>query len=192
MNQINERFGRSGRFSRSQLPTAGMLLLISCGLQAEPIRGEVPQKVADIFLPNPEGVTVETWVQNLEIPWSLAFLTNGDALVSERPSRIQRIPSGQNKPQLYIKLDKVAHADDGGLMGLALDPQFSKKAFVYAMHNFRKDDQLFNRVVRLRHQDETGVFTRVVLDNIPGANVHIGGRIAFGPDGMLYIGTGDL
>ena len=86
MNRINERFGRSGRFSRSQLPAAGMLLLISCGLQAEPIRGKVPQKVADIFLPNAEGVTVETWVQNREIPWSLIFLANGDALVSERPA----------------------------------------------------------------------------------------------------------
>ncbi len=169
-----------------------IVVCVSSRLSAQPIRGEEPQTEADVFLPEVEGVEVETWVHKMQIPWSLVFLPNGDALVSERRGRIQRIPRGQNQPQLYIKIDEVAHVGDGGLMGLALHPQFTQHPFVYAMHSYRVLDQLLNRVIRLRHHGDTGVFDRVVLDNIPGASVHIGGRIAFGPDGMLYVGTGDL
>ena len=178
-----------------------ILLCVSSSASAQPIMGEEPQTVEDVFRPVVEEVRVETWVQNLQIPWSIIFLPNGDALVSERRGQIQRIPQGQSQPQLYIKIDEVAHVGDGGLMGLALHPQFDQHPFVYAMHMYRKegkdgeevkDDQLFTRVIRLRHQGDTGVFDQIVLDGIPGAGVHIGGRIGFGPDGMLYVGTGDL
>ena len=161
-------------------------------VHADPIRGEVPQTVADVFHPEVEGVTVETWVDSLHIPWSLVFLPNGDALVSEPRGRIQHIPRGQNQPQLYIEIDDVAHVVEGGVNGLALHPQFAQHPFVYAMYSYRKDEQLFIRVIRLRHHGDTGVFDRVILDNIPGHTFHVGGRIGFGPDGMLYIGTGDL
>ncbi len=161
-------------------------------VHADPIRGEVPQTVADVFHPEVEGVSVETWVDSLQIPWSLVFLPNGDALLSERRGRIQRIPRGLSQPKLYIKLNEVAHTGDAGLMGLALHPQFTQHPFVYAMHSYQILDQLFTRVIRLRHHGDTGVFDRVVLDNIPGSSIHIGGRIGFGPDGMLYVGTGDL
>ncbi len=176
-------------------------LSLSRSVHGDPIRGEVPQTVADVFLPEVEGVRVETWVDSLQIPWSLVFLPNGDALLSERYGQIQRIPRGLSQPKLYIKLDEVAHVGDGGLMGLALHPQFTQHPFVYVMHSYQKDEQLFNRVIRLRHLGDTGVFDsvidrglfdRVILDNIPGHTGHIGGRIGFGPDGMLYIGTGDL
>ena len=161
-------------------------------IHGQPIRGEVPQFVTDVFLPQVEGVNIETWVQNLKIPWSLVFLPNGDALVSERPGRIQRIPHGQNQPQLYKKIDEVATVGDAGLMGLALHPDFSQHPFVYAMYSYRKDGKIFNRVIRMRHQGDTCVFDQVVLDHLPGHEYHIGGRIKFGPDGMLYIGTGDV
>lgn len=154
--------------------------------------GQEPQRVADVFLPEIDGVKVEVWVQNLIIPWSLVFLPNGDALVTERPGQIQLIPHGQNQQQLYLKIDEVDPSGDGGLMGMALHPQFNQHPFVYAMHSYKIAGKLFNRIIRLRHQGDTAVFDRVILDKIPGAEVHIGGRIAFGPDGMLYVGTGDL
>lgn len=169
-----------------------IVLCVSSRVSAQPIMGEEPQTVADVFRPEVEGVEVETRVQNLTIPWSLIFLPNGDALVTERPGQIQRIPRGQNQPQLYVKIDEVAPVGDGGLMGMALHPKFKQHPFVYALHSYQIDDMLFNRVIHLRHHGDTATFDRVILDKIPGAEVHIGGRIAFGPDGMLYVGTGDL
>ncbi len=136
------------------------LVIVSTSVSAQPTRGEVPQTFDDVFLPQVEGVEVETWVQNLQIPWSLVFLPNGDALVSERRGRIQRIPRGQNQPQLYIEIEEVADVGDGGLMGLALHPEFARQPFVYAMHSYHDDDQLFNRVVRLRHHGDTGLVDR--------------------------------
>ncbi len=182
---------RNAKPDRFLVVFLGALCLSSINY-GQPIRGEVPQLVTDVFLPEVEGVSVETWVQNLEIPWSLVFAPNGDALVSERPGRIQRIPHGQSQPQLYIEIDEVAPGGDAGLMGLALHPQFELQPFVYAMYSYRREEQLVIRVARFRHHGDFGVEDRTILDDIPGHDIHIGGRIAFGPDGMLYIGTGDL
>ena len=160
-------------------------------LRRRPILGQVPQTVTDVFLSEVTGLTVETWVENLEIPWALVFLPDGDGLVTERPGRIQYIPAGHDRPSLYAELD-VAHVGHAGLMGLALHPDFESRPFVYAMHSYYKADKLYNRIVRLRHEGTRGVFDRVIFDEIPGDVTHIGGRIAFGPDGMLYVGTGDV
>jgi len=94
--------------------------------EGAPVVGKIPQKVEDRFLPEGDGVKVEIWVQNLEIPWSLLFLPDGRALVSERPGRIRLIKEGKLRRDPYATLD-VAHVGEGGLMGLALHPQFQKK-----------------------------------------------------------------
>ena len=166
------------------------LILPGPGL-SQPIRGEVPQNVEDIFLPDVEGVTVETWVENLEIPWSLVFLPNGDALVAERPGRIQRIPQGESSPEPYADIE-VAVRGDAGLMGIALHPDFDKQPYLYAMHSYADGEELYTRIIRLKHEGDEGLFDRIIFGPIPGNKYHIGGRIGFGPDGMLYVGTGDL
>jgi glucose/arabinose dehydrogenase len=167
-------------------------LILGTALQAQPpvVRGEAPQHVDDVFMPEVEGVEVETWVDGLRIPWSLVFLPNGDALVAERRGTIQRIPKGKSKPELYAELE-VVHSGDCGLMGLALHPDFATHPLIYAMHCYQEGDKLFTRVVRLQHNGDTGVFKNAVYSGIPGNISHIGGRIGFGPDGMLYVGTGD-
>jgi glucose/arabinose dehydrogenase len=76
-------------------------------------------------------------------------------------------------------------------MGLALHPGFPQQPYVYAMHTYRRGDGLRNRVVRLKDNGTTGIIDRVIIDNIPGGRFHNGGRIAFGPDGMLYITAGE-
>ena len=159
--------------------------------QAPVVRGEAPQQVEGVFMPAVEGVEVETWVDDLRIPWSLVFLPNGDALVAERRGTIQRIPRGKNKPELYAELD-VAHTGDCGLMGLALHPDFAAQPSIYAMHCYQEGEKLFTRVVRLQHNGDTGTFKNAVYSGIPGNVSHIGGRIGFGPDDMLYVGTGDI
>ncbi|MEW6109818.1 MAG: PQQ-dependent sugar dehydrogenase [Nitrospirota bacterium] len=154
------------------------------------IVGEEPQNVKDMFLPEGERVKVTVWIENLEIPWSLVFLPGGRALVSERPGRIRLVQNGQLQLKPYALLE-VAHEGEGGLMGLALHPEFPRKPYIYAMHTYKKGNDIYNRVIRLKDNGTTGIFDRVIIDNIPGDRLHNGGRIAFGPDGMLHITTGE-
>ena len=155
-----------------------------------PITGKEPQDVKDKFFPDGRGIKVEVWTENLGIPWSLIFLPDGKALVSERPGRIRLIKDGKLQSKPYINID-VAHIGEGGLMGLALHPAFPKQPFIYAMHTYRKGGDIFNRVIRIRDEGEKGTIDKVIADNIPGGKFHNGGRISFGPDGMLYIAAGE-
>jgi glucose/arabinose dehydrogenase len=168
-----------------------VILFLFCDISTcAPLVGKAPQGMADRFLPDGDRVKAEVWVENLEIPWSLVFLRDGRALVSERPGRIRLIKDGRLGEVPYANVD-VAHEGEGGLMGLAAHPEFPKEPYLYAMQTYRKGSNLYNRVVRLKDLGDRGVFDRVIIDLIPGGRFHDGGRIAFGPDGLLYITTGE-
>jgi glucose/arabinose dehydrogenase len=122
---------------------------------------------------------------NLVIPWGLAFLPDGSALVSERNSaRLLQVRPGQ-APQVLGTIPGVVAAGEGGLMGLAVSPTYSQDQWVYAYYTAASD----NRIVRFR-LGALGT-QQVVVSGIAKANIHDGGRIAFGPDGLLYAGVGD-
>lgn len=125
--------------------------------------------------------------QNLETPWALAFLPGGDILVTERPGTLKRI--GQNG-QTY-KIEGVKQTSEGGLLGLALHPNFEQNNWLYLYLTSSSGDQLVNRVERYTYADDSLGDRTVIIDQIPGAANHDGGRIAFGPDGYLYAATGD-
>jgi glucose/arabinose dehydrogenase len=126
---------------------------------------------------------VRTIATGLEIPWGLAFRPDGTALITERRSgRILSVDkSGQVRE--VQRIAEVAPAGEGGLLGIALSPDFARDGLVYIYYTAATD----NRVARLR----LGEPPTPILTGIPKASNHNGGRIAFGPDGMLYIGTGD-
>jgi glucose/arabinose dehydrogenase len=121
----------------------------------------------------------------LNVPWGVAFLPNGDALVSERATgRIKRIPKRGGTARTVMTIPGVAkNFGEGGLLGLAVSPTYSRDRLVYAYYTSSRD----NRVVRFR----LGGRIRTVITGINRAGNHNGGRIAFGPDRKLYIGTGD-
>jgi glucose/arabinose dehydrogenase len=121
----------------------------------------------------------------LQVPWGVAFLPGGDALVSERTTgRIVRIPAAGGPAQPVMQVPGVdTNAGEGGLLGLAISPNYTQDQMVYAYFTSAQD----NRVVRFT----LGGTPAPVLTGLDRNTIHDGGRIAFGPDGMLYVGTGD-
>jgi glucose/arabinose dehydrogenase len=121
----------------------------------------------------------------LQIPWGLTFLPDGSALVSERnTARVLQIRPGQ-APQQVATINGVSAGGEGGLLGLAVSPTYAQDQWIYAYFTSATD----NRIVRFRlAQPQT---QPVILSGLARATIHDGGRIAFGPDGMLYAGVGD-
>lgn len=156
-----------------------------------PIVGEPPQKVEDRFILEPDDYEIEVWVKNLRIPWELVFLSENKALVTERAGQIRLIENGILQEKPYKIINEVAHIGEGGLMGMAKHPDYPEQKYLYIMHSYQDGNKIFNRVVRYHDAETTMEFDKVIVDRIPGSRVHNGGRIAFGPDGMLYITTGD-
>jgi glucose/arabinose dehydrogenase len=135
-------------------------------------------------------VRIDVVASGLEVPWGLAFLPDRSMLVTERPGRIQRIVDG--KASLVARVH-VAARSEGGLLGLALDPDFASTHAFYIYYTADTAQGPRNRVERWKLADDLASARpdRVILDDIPSAPFHDGGRIAFGPDHKLYIGTGD-
>jgi len=162
------------------------------GAFAEPVVGDSPQKIKDNFIPEPEEYHVQVWVDGLEIPWSLVFISPERALLTERSGKIRLIENGVLRQEPYKEIGAVEHVGEGGLMGLARHPDYPDEPYIYAMYTYRENGSLYNGVVRYVDTGSTLSFERMIVEHIPGHRVHNGGRIAFGPDGMLYITTGDI
>lgn len=145
----------------------------------------LPPTPAGPFVPR-----VETWVSGLVVPWALAFAPDGRLFLTERPGRIRLVVDGVLREDPVATLP-VAATGEGGLLGLALDPDFDANGHLYVMYTYRAGVALRNRISRLTLQGETAGDERVLLEGIPGAANHNGGRLAFGPDGALYATTGD-
>ncbi len=125
--------------------------------------------------------------RDLTAPWDLAFLPDGSALVSERDSaRVLRVPAGGGPAREVGRVDGVVAGGEGGLLGIALEPAGDP---TYLMAYFTAADD--NRVVRITWDGERLGAARTVLDGIPKGGIHNGGRLRFGPDGFLYVPTGD-
>jgi glucose/arabinose dehydrogenase len=135
---------------------------------------------------------VERIASGLEIPWGIAFLPGGDALVTERPGRIRLLRGGVLVREPVATLE-VAEAGEGGLLGIAADPGFGTNRRFYVYATVRKGRHDVNRVLRyaLAPDGRSARQEAVLVDDVAAEAYHDGGRIRFGPDGRLYVGTGD-
>ncbi|GAA0473479.1 PQQ-dependent sugar dehydrogenase [Streptomyces sp. NPDC046215] len=136
---------------------------------------------------------VRTVTAKLASPWGLAALPGGDLLVASRDTgKIVRVGAKDGAQSEVGAVPGVAAAGEGGLLGLAVSPGFATDHLVYAYFTTASD----NRVASLRYDADKPAERRLSAPNtvfrgIPKGTVHNGGRIAFGPDGMLYVGTGE-
>lgn len=134
-----------------------------------------------------EVENIKIIAENLQIPWEIEFLPDYDILVTERIGNLRRI----GKDGKVYKIEGVEAVGEGGLMGLALHTRFSENNWIYLYLTAKTDGDLKNQVIRYKLENDKLSDKIVILDDIPGAALHDGGRIAFGIDGYLYITTGD-
>jgi len=143
---------------------------------------------------NPKSNTdrVTVIAQHLDTPWSLAFMPDGSILVSERKGSIKKV----SKEGAVSLVGNIAcnEMGEGGLLGIALQPGFDPdnqdKNDIYVYCTIKTSGtKSVNQVDRYDYPELGGY--QLVVNNIPGSSNHDGGRIKFGPDGYLYIGTGD-
>ena len=203
---------------RQLLATTGMAIVAGCIDDEEtapvsddydhPMPGADPDWEPASGSPLAADVQAETLVENLEIPWDLAFTPNGNLFLTERTGTILRFDSGDlteiTRPADAIDAGAVEPGNDdrpwwveggeGGTLGIATHPEFPDERYVYVYYTADGDDPQ-NRVVRYDvESSEPGTTEEVIVDDIPAnldPGVHNGGRIAFGPDDNLWICTGD-
>ena len=130
---------------------------------------------------------VRTVASGLEIPWEIAFLPNRSALVTERPGRVRLLGADGRLRQRPVARVPVSAIGEGGLLGLAVDPAFRRTRFVYLYYTTAGG----MRLERWRYAGGRLHRQRSLVDGIAAGRVHDSGRIAFGPDGRLYVATGD-
>lgn len=140
---------------------------------------------------SPEDPHQTILAQNLDTPWALAFLPDKSILLTERAGRVQLIDTSGNL-SLAATISSAKEIGEGGLLGITIHPQVDQNNFVYLYYTYSGNgSNTFNRVVRMTLQNKNLTDEQIILDAIPGNSNHNGGRIKFGPDNMLYIGTGD-
>lgn len=133
---------------------------------------------------------VETLVEGLDTPWDLAWGPDQRIWVSERGGRISRVDPSTGSLQLAGELE-VLEISESGLMGLAFHPDFEAEPWVYAAHTYGTRGRMRNQLVRMWFDGERLGEPDILLNEIPGQRNHDGSRLAVGPDGFLYMTTGD-
>jgi glucose/arabinose dehydrogenase len=133
---------------------------------------------------------VETVVSGLQVPWAIVWTPDGRMLFTERPGRVHVVANGQLQSEPFYTVPDVEPTGESGLMDILLHPQFASNHYVYLTYAYNAGKQLV-KVVRYVEDRKTLKQDKIIIDQIPAAQFHAGCRARFGPDGKLYITTGD-
>lgn len=131
---------------------------------------------------------LEVLVENIKVPWAISFFKDNSFLFTERNTG--NVYHYKDKQTTNIGNVRSSWIVEGGLLGIAIDPEFEQNQHVYLYYTYEGGERTLNRVSRFVY-DGTLKDQTILVDAIPGARFHDGGRVEFGPDGKLYITTGD-
>jgi glucose/arabinose dehydrogenase len=175
------------------LPAVAVIVLSIITIMRSPSETTVPIPLppSGLVTKVTENKGISIVGQKLLVPWSLAFSDDGRGFFTERVGIIRSLSPNNtvsSDPVAYIRVDQI---EEGGLLGLALHPNFTSNHKMYIYHTYSNASGIFNKVLLLIENKNKIVDSRSLIDGIPGGKFHDGGRINFGPDRKLYISTGD-
>lgn len=176
--------------------TFSLLTILGLGFLGLVINNKSP-KTPEITPTNSPAATqvfeqTKIITQDLDVPWALAFLPDNSILVTERKGALRLIDKDGKLLTSPIAKISVKQNGESGLHGIAIDPKYSDNHTIFLYYTYSADgNNTFNRVSKYTFENQTLGAETIVVDKIPGAIFHDGGRIKFGPDGNLYITTGD-
>jgi glucose/arabinose dehydrogenase len=128
----------------------------------------------------------------LEHPWGMAFLPDGDILITERPGRLRILRDGALDPTPLDGVPEVYASGQGGLLDVALDPDFSTNRLIYLSYAASDDGGAGTRVARARLGEEELEDVEVIFEGLVARGTrHFGSRLGFDPDGYLFVSLGE-
>ncbi|TDQ36763.1 PQQ-dependent sugar dehydrogenase [Aureibacillus halotolerans] len=133
----------------------------------------------------------ERIAEELNVPWTIARAQNGFYITQRNGELLFVQENGEKTPQTVNLATPVTQQSESGLLGFVLDPDFESNRLAYLYHTYEVDGELRNRLISVTENEGAWEETAVLLDNIPASPIHNGGRLAFGPHGLLYVTTGD-
>ncbi len=137
----------------------------------------------------PQNATPVILAQNLDVPWAIDFLPNDTMIFTERVGKVDILMNNTTVQTIGTINVIQSNGTESGLHGIAVDPDFNENHYIYVDYTY--GNNYTNRISRFALSNGTITNETVLLDNIPGAPNHNGGRLKFGPDGKLYATTGD-
>jgi glucose/arabinose dehydrogenase len=187
-------------YSSAALLLAALLVCSACDSATKSPAGSQPAQSPLVSQPAQTNTSQQTYraeiaAEGLDVPWDMAFVPDGRIFITERTGTVRVMEQGKllSEPVLALKSAGAAFVNKGesGLLGIAADPNFNSNGFLYVYHTYEDKGNMRNRVIRLAVKNNKAAIDKVIIDGIPGQSNHDGGRIRIGPDGMLYITTGD-
>ena len=159
--------------------------MISCGRNMTNVKAKVNSRRQFPY-------EIKVIAENLFVPWAIDISNEGKLYFTERSGIIRIIEDGKllSQPIMTFSTPFVSQGE-GGLLGITLDLNYSQNHYIYVMHSYGETNKIYNRVVRLLENNNKATIDKILLDKIPGGQIHNGGRIKIGPDKKLYITTGD-